>query len=68
MEIKKRAENGALEMLREELRRQMNDVTNAMANGVCSSFPDYTNKTGIIEGFARAERALLDLDDDLIKA
>lgn len=66
-EQKTRAENGTLEALRKEMRGHMNLVTDEMAAGGCESFPDYTNKTGVIHGLALAERMLLDLDDKLIR-
>lgn len=59
-----------LTLLREIIRREMNDITDDVATGSCQDFGHYRHKTGVIEGLARAERHLLDLqakidqDDD----
>jgi hypothetical protein len=48
-------------VLRDKIRKDMNDYTDDMANGVCSDFAAYQKLCGIIQGLALAERHLLDL-------
>ena len=48
-------------VLRDKLRKEMNDYTDDMANGVCADFASYQKLCGIIQGLALAERHLLDL-------
>lgn len=50
-------------VLRDKLRKEMNEYTDDMANGVCSDFASYQKLCGIIQGLALAERHLLDLVD-----
>ena len=52
----------ALETLREEIRKQMNDMSDHISGGGCSDFGEYQHCTGIIKGLAVAERELLDLN------
>jgi len=62
------ASTHVLETLRQQLREQMNDVTDNMVGGNCKDFPDYTHQVGIIKGLAHAERELLDLDERIENA
>ncbi len=62
------ASNHALESLRTQMRGLMNKFQDDMASGGCRDFPDYTHKTGIIEGLALAERELLDLDQRMTES
>jgi hypothetical protein len=48
-------------VLRDKLRKEMNDYTDDMANGVCGDFSSYQKLCGVIQGLAIAERHLLDL-------
>lgn len=48
-------------VLREKIRKDMNDYTDDMANGVCTDFASYQKLCGVIQGLALAERHLLDL-------
>lgn len=48
-------------VLRDKLRKEMNDYTDDMANGVCGDFSSYQKLCGVIQGLALAERHLLDL-------
>jgi len=48
-------------VLRDKLRKDMNDYTDDMANGVCVDFAGYQKLCGVIQGLALAERHLLDL-------
>ena len=61
----KKATNNLLNALQVEYRREMNDITDHIATGGCTSFEDYQHCTGVIKGLAHAERALLDLNDRL---
>ena len=52
-----------LSALQKEIRNDMNDIADDMAGGICKDHSEYTKLVGIIEGLARAERHLLDLND-----
>tara|TARA_R100001594_G_scaffold149895_1_gene209096 strand:- start:1104 stop:1304 length:201 start_codon:yes stop_codon:yes gene_type:complete len=52
----------ALQVLRDEIRKQMNEMADHISGGGCKDFNEYQHCTGIIKGFAVAERELLDLD------
>ena len=47
--------------LRQEIRKDMNDMTDAVASGDAKSYEEYAHMTGVIKGLAQAERLLLDL-------
>jgi hypothetical protein len=49
------------DVLRAKIRKDMNDYTDDMANGICGDFAAYQKLCGIIQGLALAERHLLDL-------
>ena len=49
------------EALRKEIRKDMNNYTDDMANGVCRSFDEYQKLCGVIQGLALAESHLLTL-------
>lgn len=49
------------EHLRKEIRKDMNDMTDALASGDAKSYEEYAHMTGVIKGLAQAERLLLDL-------
>jgi hypothetical protein len=49
------------EVLRKEIRKDMNNYTDDMANGVCRSFDEYQKLCGVIQGLALAESHLLAL-------
>ena len=55
----------AFEVLRDKLRTDMNNFTDDLANGQCSSFEQYKELCGVIRGLAFAERHLLDLAENL---
>ena len=55
-------------VLREKLRTDMNNYTDDMAGGACSSFEQYQKLCGVIQGLAIAERYLLDLAERLEKS
>ena len=49
--------------LRDKLRADMNNFTDDLANGQCTSFEQYKELCGVIRGLAYAERHLFDLAD-----
>lgn len=55
-------------VLRSKLREDMNNYTDDMAGGACSSFDEYQKLCGVIQGLAIAERHLLDLAEKLEKS
>ena len=57
-----------LELLREQLRKKMNDLSDHMSTGGCKEYSEYTRCCGMIEGLATAERELLDLKKKLEEA
>jgi len=58
---------GVLETLRDKLRADMNNYTDDLANGQCSSFEQYKELCGVIRGLAFAERHLIDLAENIEK-
>jgi len=58
----------ALQVLRDKLRADMNNYTDDLANGQCSSFEQYKELCGVIRGLAYAERHLIDLAENIEKA
>jgi hypothetical protein len=54
-----------LTLLRQNLRREMNDIADDVSTGACQDFADYKHRVGVVEGLARAERALLDLQEKI---
>ena len=48
-------------VLRDKIRKDMNDYTDDMANGICMDFAAYQKLCGVIQGLALAERHLIDL-------
>jgi len=56
-----------LQTLRDKLRSDMNNFTDDLANGQCSSFEQYKELCGVIRGLAYAERHLIDLAENLEK-
>lgn len=51
-----------LELLREMIRRDMNDLADSVARGDCSDIESYRYVTGRIRGLAMAEVMLLEVD------
>jgi hypothetical protein len=49
------------EVLRKEIRKDMNNYTDDMATGACRSFDEYQKLCGVIQGLALAESHLLAL-------
>jgi hypothetical protein len=54
--------------LRDKLRTDMNNFTDDLANGQCTSFEQYKELCGVIRGLAFAERHLIDLAENLERA
>ena len=54
-----------VEALRKNIREDMNNYTDDLANGQCASFEVYRELCGVIRGLALAERHLLDLADKM---
>lgn len=50
--------NQFAEALRKEIRKDMNNYTDDLANGVCRSFDEYQKLCGVIHGLAIAETHL----------
>jgi hypothetical protein len=53
--------NQFAEALRKEIRKDMNNYADDLANGVCKSFDEYQKLCGVIRGLALAEEHLLAL-------
>jgi hypothetical protein len=45
----------------------MDEMSNDILDGSCRCYDEYRYATGLIHGMARAERELLDLDEELIQ-
>ena len=60
-----RSANNSFEYLRDQLRGQMNDMSDHISGGACKDYNEYAKCCGIIEGLALAERELLDLKSKL---
>ncbi len=54
-------------VLRDKLRKDMNNYTDDLATGTCGDFAAYQKLCGVIQGLALAERHLLDLVDAVRK-
>jgi len=50
-------------VLREQIRKDMNNYADDAASGACRSFEEYQKLCGTIQGLAIAERYLVDLAD-----
>ena len=48
-------------VLRDQIRKDMNNYADDLANGVCKSFEEYQKLCGIIRGLALAEEHLMAL-------
>ena len=54
-----------VEVLRDMIRKDMNNYADDVAGGACADFSQYQKLCGVIQGLALAERHLLDLADRL---
>lgn len=57
-----------VEVLRDMIRRDMNNYADDIAGGACADYSQYQKLCGVIQGLALAERHLLDLAERLEKA
>ena len=48
-------------VLREKIRKDLNDYADDLANGVCQNFEQYQKLCGMIQGLGRAEEYIIDL-------
>ena len=48
-------------VLREQIRKDMNNYADDLANGVCQNFEQYQKLCGMIQGLGRAEEYIIDL-------
>lgn len=48
-------------VLREQIRKDMNNYADDLAGGSCRSFEEYQKLCGVIQGLAVAERYVIDL-------
>ena len=48
-------------VLREEIRKDMNNYSDDMANGICKSYAQYQKLCGVIQGLGIAEAYIIDL-------
>jgi hypothetical protein len=59
------SDESALEYLRKKIRDIMNEHADYVATGAPKDWAEYRNHVGVIEGLAKAERELLDLEERL---
>ena len=55
-------------VLREQIRKDLNNYADDLASGVCQSFDQYQKLCGVIQGLALAERYIIDLAEKVEKA
>ena len=55
-------------VLRDQIRKDMNNYADDLATGVCQDFAAYQKLCGVIQGLALAERYVLDLAEKVEKA
>lgn len=55
-------------VLREQVRKDMNNYCDDLANGVCKSFDEYQKLCGVIRGLGLAEEHLLALLEKVEKS
>ena len=55
-------------VLREQIRKDMNNYADDLAGGSCQNFDQYQKLCGVIQGLAIAERHLLDLAEKVEKS
>ena len=53
------ADTNAMDHLRAEIRKLMNDISDAITQGGCKDYASYSHQCGVIQGLALAERELL---------
>jgi hypothetical protein len=55
-------------VLREQIRKDMNNYADDLAGGACRSFDEYQKLCGTIQGLALAERYVIDLAEKVKNA
>jgi len=55
-------------VLRDQIRKDMNNYADDLASGQCRSFEEYQKLCGVISGLALAERYLIDLLEKVEKS
>jgi hypothetical protein len=55
-------------VLREQIRKDMNNYADDLAGGVCRTFDEYQKLCGVIQGLAVAERYVIDLAEKVEKS
>jgi hypothetical protein len=55
-------------VLREQIRKDMNNYADDLAGGACRSFEEYQKLCGVIQGLAVAERYIIDLAEKVEKS
>lgn len=60
-------DNDFASVLRDKIRKEMNNYADDVATGVCGDFAAYQKLCGLIQGLALAERILLDLVEAIRK-
>jgi hypothetical protein len=55
-------------VLREQIRKDMNNYADDLAGGSCRSFEEYQKLCGVIQGLAVAERYIIDLAEKVEKS
>jgi hypothetical protein len=55
-------------VLREQIRKDMNNYADDLAGGACQNFEQYQKLCGVIQGLAIAERYVIDLAEKVEKA
>ena len=55
-------------VLREQIRKDLNNYADDLAGGICQDFNQYQKLCGVIQGLAQAERYIIDLAAKVEKA
>jgi hypothetical protein len=55
-------------VLRDQIRKDMNNYADDLAGGVCRTFDEYQKLCGVIQGLAVAERYVIDLAEKVEKS
>ena len=55
-------------VLREQIRKDMNNYADDLAGGGCRNFDEYQKLCGVIQGLAIAERYIIDLAEKVEKS
>ena len=55
-------------VLREQIRKDLNNYADDLASGQCRTFDEYQKLCGVIQGLALAERYIIDLAEKVEKS